>query len=53
MIHTYIHTLFPSIHALLKRISINIMYSDGDGDGQTPYVNEYELKARLAVSKEL
>ena len=28
-------------------------YSDGGGDGQTPYVNEYELKAHLAVSKKL
>ena len=28
-------------------------YRDGVGNGQTPYVNEYELKARLAALKEL
>ena len=28
-------------------------YRDGVSDGQTPYVNEYELKARLAALKEL
>ena len=30
-----------------------MVYRDGVRDGQTPYVNEYELKARLAALKEL
>ena len=27
-------------------------YRDGVGDGQIPYVNEFELKARMAALKE-
>ena len=44
-----IHTLIPIFR---KGISQNMIDKSGVGDGQIPYVNEYELKARMAALKE-